>query len=164
MLERGDREVAVLGLRLLEDLQHVARVVVVGLEDRVERREVDALEALVRRVGDRAAGPAERGLLAALAVGLRRAPVDVEAALRVHPAHVDALDRAGLGALEAGLALERAVLVVQELEAAAELGRDVRVLLGPHDRGLGLEEPPQGQAHAADQAHARDDAHRTLTG
>ena len=78
-----------------------------------------------RGVGHRAAGPAERGLLAALAVRLGRAPVDVEAALGVHAAHVDALDGAGLGALEARLALERAVLVVQELQAAAELGRDV---------------------------------------
>ena len=77
--------------------------------------------------GNGAAGPAERGLLAPLAVRLGRPPVDVEAALGVHAAHVDALDRARLGALEAGLALERAVLVVQELQAAAELGRDVGV-------------------------------------
>ena len=51
--------------------------------------------------------------------------MDVVATAGVHAAHVDALDRAGLGALEAGLALERAPLVVEQLQAAAELGRDV---------------------------------------
>jgi hypothetical protein len=164
VLECGDREVSVLRLGLLEDGQHLLRVVVPCLEDRVQRLEVDALEARERAVGHRAAGTAERRLLAALSVGLGCPPVDVEAALGVHATHVDALDRAGLGALEAGLALERAVLVVEQLQAAAELGRDVGVLLGPHDGGLGLEEPPQGQAHAADQAHAGNEAHRTLTG
>ena len=50
--------------------------------------------------------------------------MDVVAAARVDAAHVDALDRAGLRALEAGLALDRAPLVVEELEPAAELVRD----------------------------------------
>jgi hypothetical protein len=40
-------------------------------------------------------------------------------------AHVDAFDRAGLGALEAGLALESAELVVEQLQPAAEADRDV---------------------------------------
>jgi hypothetical protein len=86
--------------------------------------------------------------------------MDVEAALRVDPAHVDALDRAGLGTLEARLALQRAVLVVEELEAAAELVRDVRLDLGVLDRRLRLEEAAQGQRHAADDAEARDADHR----
>src|SRR6185436_13790316 len=72
---------------------------------------------------------------------------------------VDAFDRAGLGALEAGLALERAVLVVQQLEAAAELGRDVGRLLGPANGRLGREEALEGEPHAAHEAHARDGAH-----
>ena len=96
-----------------------------ALEDLVDGARVDGLEVRERGVRHRPAGPADRGLLAALAVRLGRAPVDVEAALGVDAAHVDALDRARLRALEAGLALERAVLVVQQLEAAAELGRDV---------------------------------------
>ena len=88
--------------------------------------------------------------------------MDVEPALGVHAAHVDALDRAGLGALEAGLALERAVLVVEQLEAAAELRRNVRLDLRVVDRGLRLEEAPQGQGHAADHADPGNEAHRTV--
>ena len=86
--------------------------------------------------------------------------MDVVAALRVDAAHVDALDRAGLGALEAGLALERAVLVVEELQAAAELDRDVRRHLGVLDRDRRLEEAAQGEGHALDEAEAGDEAHR----
>ncbi|OGO56588.1 MAG: hypothetical protein A2V84_12860 [Chloroflexi bacterium RBG_16_70_13] len=85
--------------------------------------------------------------------------MDVEAALRVEAAHVDALDRAGLGALEAGLALERAVLIVEELEAAPELGRDVGLLLRVADRRLRLEEAAQGQGHAPGDPEAGDEAH-----
>ena len=102
------------------------RVVVVALEDLVQRRECPPARSGVNAgSATGAAGAAERRLLAPLAVRLGRAPVDVEAALGVDAAHVDALDGAGLRALEARLALERAVLVVQELEPAAELGRDV---------------------------------------
>ena len=120
-LERRDRQVAVGRLGRLEDLEHLLGVVVELLEDLVDGGRVDPLEVVVGVVGDRPAGAPQRRLVAPLAVRLGRAPVDVVAALRVDPAHVDALDRAGLGALEAGLALERAPLVVEQLEAAAEL-------------------------------------------
>ena len=88
--------------------------------------------------------------------------MDVVAAAGIHAAHVDALDRAGLGALEAGLALERAPLVVQQLQAAPELGRDVEPHLRVHDRDLGLEEAAQGQGHALHDAEAGDEAHRPI--
>ena len=146
-LERGDRQVAVGRLGRLEDREHLAPG-----RGRTRRgsastsREVDRRERPVGRVRDRPAGAAQRRFLAPLAVGLGRAPVDVVAAARVDAAHVDALDRAGLGALEAGLALERAPLVVEELEPAAELVRDVEPHLGVHDRDLRLEEAAQGQA------------------
>jgi hypothetical protein len=87
------------------------------------------------------------------------------AALRVDAAHVDALDRAGLGALEAGLALERAVLVVEQLQAAAVLDRDVGVHLRVPDRHGRLEEAPEREGHALEEAEAGDHAHRpALTG
>ena len=105
------------------------------------------------------AGAAQRGLLAPFAVRLRGAPVDVVAAAGVHAAHVDALDRAGLGALEARLALERAVLVIEELEAAAELVRRIEPHLRVPDGDLGLEELAQGQAHPAHDPEAGDQAH-----
>ena len=159
-LERRDRDEAVRGLDLGEDPEHLLRVVVDLVEDRVDRPEVDVVEVLVRRVGDRPAGSPEGGFLAPLGVRLGRAPVDVEATLRVEAAHVDALDRAGLGALEAGLALERAPLVVQELQPAAELRRDLGRILGVEVGHLRLEEPAQGQGHAADDAEAGDGAHR----
>src|SRR5204863_9650669 len=107
----------------------------------------------VGRVGPRPARSAGRRLPPSLVGRLGGAPVDVIAAAGVDAAHVDALDRAGLGALEAGLALERAPLVVQQLQAAAVLGRDVGVLLRPHDRGLGREETPLGHAYAAGNGH-----------
>src|SRR5262249_53760726 len=56
------------------------------------------------------------------------------------------------------LALQGAVLVVQQLEASAELGRDVRGHLRVRDRGLRLEEPPKGEGHALDQPEAGHDA------
>src|SRR6185369_4011147 len=97
--------------------------------------------------------------LASLAVCLRGSPVDVEAAAGVDPAHVDALDGAGLGALEAGLALERAPLVVQQLEPATELWRRVAAILRVLDRHLRLEETAQGQRHPLGDTEARDQAH-----
>ena len=129
-LQRRDRQVAVGGLGRLEDLEHPGGVVIVVLEDLVEGTHVEALEVRVRRVGYGPSRAPEGRFLAPLAIRLGRAPMDVEAALGVEAAHVDALDGAGLGALEAGLALERPVLVVEELEAAPELGRDVGSLLG----------------------------------
>src|SRR6185295_13928838 len=104
----------------------------------------------------------ERGFLASLVVRLRSAPVDVEPATRVDTAHVDALDRARLGALEAGLALERAPLVVQQLQASAELRRDHVPLLRVLDRHLRLEEAAQGQRHALHDAESRYEAHGRL--
>ena len=77
-----------------------------------------------RAIGHRPAGAAQRGLLAALGVLLGRPPVDVEAVARVNAAHVDALDGACGGALEAGLALERAEFVVEQQQAAAMPRRD----------------------------------------
>src|SRR6185503_13970948 len=136
--------------------QELLRVVVVAGEDLVEGGDLDALEVGVGRIGHRPAGPPQRRLLAPLAVLLGRAPVDVEAALGIDAAHVDALDGARLRALEARLALQRAVLVIQQLEAAAEARRDVRGHLRVHHRGLGLEEPAQRQGHALDQAEPRD--------
>jgi hypothetical protein len=88
--------------------------------------------------------------------------VDVEAAFRVDPAHVDALDRAGLRALEAGLALQRAVLVVEELQTAAEPGRIVGADLRVADRRLRLEEPPKRERHALHDAEAGDERHVRL--
>jgi hypothetical protein len=153
------------GLGRFEDLEHPLRVVVVHVEDLVQRRQVEGGEVLVRLIGHGPAGPAHRRLLAPLAVRLRWAPMDVEPALGVHAAHVDALDRARLGALEAGLALERAVLVVQELEPAAEADRDVGRHLGVHDRCLRGEEAAQGQRHPLDHPEAGheavEQAHRT---
>ena len=66
----------------------------------------------------------------------------------------------GLRALEARLALERAPLVVQQLEPAAELVRDVEAHLRVLDRHLGLEEATKGQGHALDDAKAGDERHR----
>ena len=102
-----------------------AGIVIVVLEDPVDLAEIDRLERPEGRVRDRPAGATQRGFLAPLAVRLGRAPVDVVAAARIDAAHVDAFDRAGLGALEARLALERAPLVVEQLQPAAELRRDV---------------------------------------
>src|SRR6185369_8672379 len=109
------------------------------------------------------AGPPKRRFLAPLPVRLGRAPVDVVAPTRIDAAHVDAFDRAGLGALEAGLALDRAPLVVEELEAAAELVREGRALLWVLDGDLGLEEAAEGQPHPLDDTQARDEAHQGLT-
>ena len=88
--------------------------------------------------------------------------MDVVAAARVDAAHVDALDRARLGALEAGLAFERAPLVVQQLQASAELRRDLVPLLGVLDRHLRLEEAAQGQRHALHDAESGYEAHGRL--
>src|SRR4029079_19517795 len=129
-------------------------------EDGVDRAGLDRVEVLVRLVRHWPARPSQGRLVAPLAVGLGRAPVDVVAAFRVHPAHVDALDRAGLRALEASLALQRPVLVVEQLEAAAELVRDVEAHLGVPDRRLRLEEPPERQAHALDEADTGEPDHR----
>ena len=89
--------------------------------------------------------------------------MDVIAAARVDAAHVDAFDRAGLRALEAGLALDRAPLVVEELEAAAELVRDRGALFRVLDGDLGLEEAAQGERHPLGDAEARHEAHQGLT-
>ena len=86
----------------------------------------------------------------------------VEAALGVVAAHVDAFHRAGLGALEAGLALDVAELVVQQLQPAAEADGHVGPGLGVLDRGLRLEEAAQRQRHALRDAEARNEAHFTL--
>ena len=159
-LERRDRQVAVRRLGRLEDPEHVLGIVVELLEDRVERGEVDRREPTVRGIRHGPPGAAERGFLASFAVGLGGAPMDVEAAPGVDPAHVDALDRAGLGALEAGLALERAPLVVEQLETAAELGRRLDPHLGVHDRDLRLEEAAERERHALRDAEARHEAHQ----
>ena len=133
---------------------------VVVLEDLVDGGQVDRRERAVRRVRDGPAGPAQGRFLAPLAVGLGRAPVDVVAALRVDAAHVDALDRAGLGALEARLALERAPLVVEQLQAAAELVRDVGRTSGYMTVTFGSKNRRRVRRHALDDAEAREEAHR----
>src|SRR3954469_2619040 len=163
-LDRADRQIAVLVLDGLEDPQHLLRVVVVAVEDRDDGVDRDRLEVLVGPVGNRATRATQRGLLTPLAVRLRRAPVNVEASLGVDPAHVDALDRARLGALEARLALQRPVLVVQQLEPTAVLGRVIGLDLGVLDRRLRLEEPPQGQRHPAEHPEAGYKAHVTTPG
>ena len=86
--------------------------------------------------------------------------MDVVPAAGVDAAHVDAFDRAGLGALETGLALECAPLVVQELEATTELVRDVEAHLGVHHGDLRLEEAPKREGHALHEAETGDEAHR----
>src|SRR5439155_3785745 len=101
----------------------------------------------------------ERRLSAPLAVRLGGAPVDVVAALRVDAAHVDALHRARLGALEARLALQRAVLVVQELQAAPELRRHLLPDLRVADRRLRLEEADEGRRHAPGDPETGQEAH-----
>jgi hypothetical protein len=151
--------VAIGGLGCLEDLEHVLGIVVELLEDLVDGSRIDPLEMVVGRIRDGPAGTAQGRLVAPLAVGLGRAPMDVVAALRVDAAHVDALDWAGLGTLEAGLALERPPLVIEQLEAAAELVRDVGLHLGVFDRRLRLEEAAQGERHALDDAEARGRDH-----
>ena len=133
---------------------------VVRLEDAIEGGQVDRGERPVGRVGHGPARAAQGRLLAPLPVRLGRAPMDVVAAARVDAAHVDALDRAGLGALEAGLALERAPLVVEQLQPAAELVRRVAPVLRILDRDLGLEEAAEGQRHALRDAETRDEAHQ----
>ena len=90
--------------------------------------------------------------------------MNVEPPPRVKPAHVDALDGAGLGALEARLALDVAELVVEQLEPAAEADGDVGGGLGVLDGRLGREEPAHGQRHALRDAEAWDEAHTALTG
>ena len=116
-------------------------------------------------VGHRPAGAAQGRLLAPLAVLLGRAPVDVVAVAGVHAAHVDALDGAGLRALEAGLALQRAGLVVEQQEAAAMARRDrvdlFRVL---HGR-LEAQHVAEGEGHALDDARGPGtEAHRAHLG
>jgi hypothetical protein len=96
-----------------QTILHLLDYIGVDYGEAVEGGKVDRLEWLVGGIGHGPAGAAERRFLAALSVRLGRAPMDVVATARVHAAHVDALDGAGLGALEAGLALQRAVLVVQ---------------------------------------------------
>ena len=80
-LQRGDRQIPVRLLGLLEDRQHVGRVVVVGLEDAVDEGRVDLLERPEGRIGHGPARPPQRRFLAPLAVRLGRAPVDVKPAL-----------------------------------------------------------------------------------
>src|SRR4051812_34592479 len=159
-LQRGDREVAVRRLRRLEDAEHVARVVVEVLEDRVDRADVDLCEAPVHGIRDGSAGPAQRRFLAPFAVCLGRPPVHVETSAGVHAAHVDAFDRTRLGALEAGLAFERAPLVIEQLEPPAELGRLVAPFLGVHDRDFRVEETTQGQRHPLRDAETRNQRHQ----
>src|SRR5437667_236202 len=161
-LECGDGKVAVLGLGRLEDREHVFRIEVVALEDGDQRIRMDRVEMRIGLVWNGPAGSAQRRFLAPLAVRLRGPPVDVVATLRVDAAHVDALDRAGLGALEARLALQRPVLVVQQLEPAPELRRDVEADLGIADRRLRLEELLQRQGHAHGDAEPGESAHRGL--
>ena len=52
------------------------------------------------------------------------------------------------------------VLVVEQLEAAPELVRDVEPHLGVHDGDLRLEEPAQRQGHALRDAEAGDEGHQ----
>ena len=164
VLDRGDREVAVRGLDLLEDRQHLARVVVAPFQDLLDRDQIDRLEVDEGLIGHRPSRAPQGGFLAPLAERLGRAPVGVEAVLRVVAAHVDAFDRASLRALEAGLALEVAKLVVEELEPSAEANRDVRGRFGVLDGGLRLEEAAQRQRHPLCDAQAWNEAHRALTG
>jgi len=159
VLQRGDGQEAVRLLDLLEHPDEVAGVVVVCVEDLVHLAQVDRREARRGRVGNGAAGPSERGFLAPLRVRLGGTPVDGEAAPRVGPAHVDALDGAGLRALEARLALERAVLVVEELEPAPVLRRDRRLHLRVPDGRLRLEEAAEGERHPPDEPDAGHEAH-----
>ena len=70
-----------------------------------------------------------------------------EAPLRVGAAHVDALDRTCLCALETGLALQRAVFVGNEFESAAVAWSNVWFYLWIHDGALRLEEARERQAH-----------------
>ena len=140
VLERRDRQVPVRVLGLLQDRSARRGPVVVRGEDRVERRRgrwrANGSNDAIRHGP---AGAAQRGLLAPLGVLLGRAPVDVVAVAGVHAAHVDALDRAGRRALEAGLALERAGLVVEQDQPAAVARRDVVELLRVLDGDLGPE-------------------------
>jgi len=89
--------------------------------------------------------------------------MNVEAAPRVKAAHVDALDRAGLGALEARLALDVAQLVVEQLQPAAEANGHVRRHLRVLDGGLWGKETAQRQRHSLGDAEAGNEAHRDLT-
>ena len=124
VLERGDGQMAVGRLGLLHDAERPTRPVALSGEDLVEGARSMRLEGVEGAVRHGSAGAAQGALLAALGVLLGRAPVDVVAVAGVHAAHVDALDGAGRRALEAGLALERAGLVVEEDEAAAVAWRD----------------------------------------
>ncbi len=119
VLQRGNRQVAVGSLCLIEDGEQSVRVVIVGREDALEWAQVDGQPRVERLVCHRPARAPQGRFLASLGVLLGRSPVDVHPVLGVDPAHVDDLDRAGHGALEAGLALEVAGRVVEQHQAAA---------------------------------------------
>ena len=159
VLERRHGQVAVGVLGAAKDGQHVARVVALVGQDRVEGRRVDRLERCGGGVGDRPAGAAQGRLLAPFAVLLGGAPVDVVAVARVDAAHVDAFDGARLGALEARLALERPGLVVQQQEAAAMARRDRVDLLRVLHRGLEAQHVAEGQGHPLQDPQAGHEAH-----
>jgi hypothetical protein len=71
-----------------------------------------------------------------------------EAPLGVGATHVNALDWACLRALETGFALQRAVLVGDQLESAAVARRNVWLHLWIHDRAFWLEETRQRKTHS----------------
>ncbi len=157
VLERRDRQVAVGRLGLLQDGHGVA-----WLDSppaaRIASSGARSMGSKGSKVRSGTGRPERRSgaLLAPLGVLLGRAPVDVVAVARVHAAHVDALDGAGGGALEAGLALEGAGLVVEQDEPAAVPRRDVVDDLGILHRDLGSAAPGGRRTHALDDAQAGD--------
>ena len=148
VLERRHRQVAVEALHLLEHGQRIRGLVRTGAEDLVERRQVDRLERVERAIRHGPAGAAQGRLFAALGVLLRGPPVHVVAVARVHATHVDALDGAGLRALEAGFALECAGFVVDEDEPTTVARADL-----VDDLGIA-----HGEVRAKDLAHGEDHA------
>ena len=122
----------------------------------VEWRQVDLLEGVEGAIGHWSAGAPQRALFTAFGVLLGSTPVHVVAVACIDAAHVDALDGAGCGALETGLALERAGLVVEQDEAAAVAWTDVIDDFGVAHRQAGLEDLPHGEGHALEDGQPGD--------
>ena len=157
-------EVAVAVLDGAEDRDQRLRPAAEAVDHLVHPRRVDRLVPAGRvphRAGREAGAPV--GVrVTALVVDLRHAVAD-PVALRVEAAHVDGLDRADLGALEADLALVLAERVVDQVEPSPPAVGDGRALLGVLARDLGREEVPERDRHALGDADSGEGHQRTLS-
>src|SRR5439155_19454502 len=142
------REIAVSRLNGVEDGDQRLRSCAEAVDDSVHEGGVDHLvpaRSVAHRLRLEAGAPECVGVLA-LVVDLRH-PVADPIALRIEAAHVDRLDRADLGALEADLTLVLAERVVDQVQAPTPALRHLRALLGVLARHLWREQVAQGGRH-----------------